>query len=44
MGRDRVGLCIDHPFFSYDDWAIGVTPMKGGIPASVRDLDSLFPL
>jgi glutamate-1-semialdehyde 2,1-aminomutase len=41
-GRDRVGLCIDHPFFSYDDWAIGVTPMKGGIPAVVRDLTVCF--
>jgi len=41
-GRDRIGLCIDHPFFSYDDWAIGVTPMKGGIPKVVRDLTVTF--
>jgi glutamate-1-semialdehyde 2,1-aminomutase len=31
-------LCIDHPFFSYDDWAIAVTPMRAGIPKAVQDL------
>jgi glutamate-1-semialdehyde 2,1-aminomutase len=37
-GRDMIGLCIDHPFFSYDDWAIAVTPMRAGIPQAVQDL------
>jgi glutamate-1-semialdehyde 2,1-aminomutase len=37
-GRDLIGLCIDHPFFSYDDWAIAVTPMRAGIPKAVQDL------
>jgi glutamate-1-semialdehyde 2,1-aminomutase len=41
-GRDLVGLCIDHPFFSYDDWAIAVTPMSGGIPKAVSDLTVTF--
>jgi glutamate-1-semialdehyde 2,1-aminomutase len=25
-GRDLIARCIDHPFFSYDDWFIGSTP------------------
>ena len=25
-GRDLVALCVDHPFFSYDDWAMVATP------------------
>ncbi len=35
-GRDMVALCADHPFFSYDDWAICTTPMDAGVPASTR--------
>ena len=31
-GRDMVALCKDHPFFSYDDWFIGSTPLTLGIP------------
>lgn len=31
-GRDKVARCIDHPFFSYDDWFIASTPIKKGIP------------
>jgi glutamate-1-semialdehyde 2,1-aminomutase len=34
-GRDLVALCADHPFFSYDDWAICTTPMNAGIPKDV---------
>jgi glutamate-1-semialdehyde 2,1-aminomutase len=41
-GRDLIGLCVDHPFFSYDDWAICVTPMKSGIPKAVQDLTVTF--
>ena len=37
-GRDAVGVCVDQPFFSVDDWFIGTTPMHAGIPAAVRDL------
>jgi glutamate-1-semialdehyde 2,1-aminomutase len=37
-GRELVALCKDHPFFSYNDWFIGTTPMRAGIPESaVRD-------
>jgi glutamate-1-semialdehyde 2,1-aminomutase len=41
-GRDLVGVCIDHPFFSYDDWAISVTPMSSGIPKAVSELTVTF--
>ena len=41
-GRDRVAICGDHPFFSYDGWFIGTTPMKAGIPEAVRELVSTF--
>jgi glutamate-1-semialdehyde 2,1-aminomutase len=41
-GRDRVALCIDHPFFSYDDWAMVATPVRGGIPAGVEEQTSTF--
>ena len=32
----------DHPFFSYDDWAIAVTPCNAGIPQVVRNLTVTF--
>lgn len=35
-GRDYIGICSDHPFFSVSDWFIGTTPMPGGIPQWVR--------
>jgi glutamate-1-semialdehyde 2,1-aminomutase len=41
-GRDLVAFCGDHPFFSYDDWFIGKTPMNAGIPRSVSDLSLSF--
>lgn len=31
-GRDQVAYCMDHPFFSYNDWFIGTTSLIGGIP------------
>ncbi|MBK5222596.1 MAG: glutamate-1-semialdehyde 2,1-aminomutase [Acidimicrobiia bacterium] len=37
-GRDLVGICVDHPFFSYDDWFIGTTTMDGGIPPAASEL------
>ena len=41
-GRDLVAFCVDHPFFSYDDWFIGKTPMKAGIPQAIADLSLTF--
>lgn len=37
-GRELVARPIDHPFYSYDDWFIGSTDVKRGIPAGVEDL------
>jgi glutamate-1-semialdehyde 2,1-aminomutase len=41
-GRDMVGICSDHPFFSTDDWFIGTTAMNAGIPQALRDLTVSF--
>lgn len=41
-GRDMVAICADHPFFSYNDWFIGASPMPAGIPAAVRALTVKF--
>ena len=42
-GRDMVALCQNHPFFSYDDWAMAVTPLDAGIPRATADLTLSFP-
>ena len=31
-GRKYIARCAQHPFFSYDDWFIGDTALKRGIP------------
>lgn len=41
-GRDMVGICVDHPFFSVDDWFIGASPMNAGIPQTIQDLTVSF--
>ncbi|CAN5362085.1 glutamate-1-semialdehyde 2,1-aminomutase [soil metagenome] len=41
-GRDMIGVCADHPFFSSGDWFIGRTAMNSGIPQSVRKLTVNF--
>jgi glutamate-1-semialdehyde 2,1-aminomutase len=41
-GRDRVAICREHPFYSYDDWAIVATGMTAGIPAGVEELTLTF--
>lgn len=41
-GRDLVALCSDHPFYSYDDWAICTTPMDSGIPLATTRLTLTF--
>ena len=41
-GREMVAYCSDHPFFSYNDWFIGTTPMDAGIPGNVRALSAAF--
>lgn len=34
--RSLVAVCAQHPFFSYDDWFIGSTVMKRGVPGDLR--------
>lgn len=41
-GRNLVAICSDHPFFSYDDWFIGTTPMSKGIPSETSNLTKTF--
>jgi glutamate-1-semialdehyde 2,1-aminomutase len=41
-GRNMVGICADHPFFSVDDWFICTTPMNSGIPNVMQNLVSTF--
>jgi glutamate-1-semialdehyde 2,1-aminomutase len=41
-GRDMVAVCADHPFFSYNDWFMGTTPVDAGIPKVIKDLTVTF--
>lgn len=41
-GRDMVGICAEHPFFSVDDWFICTTPMNSGIPGIMQNLVATF--
>ncbi|MGB3755552.1 MAG: glutamate-1-semialdehyde 2,1-aminomutase [Rivularia sp. (in: cyanobacteria)] len=40
--RDMVAICGNHPFFSYNDWYIGSTPISAGIPQVIQDLTVKF--
>jgi len=41
-GRDLVARCAQHPFFSFDDWFIGSTPITRGIPARTIEQTKTF--
>lgn len=41
-GRELVARCAEHAFFSYDDWFIGSTPPKRGIPQETIEKTKLF--
>ncbi len=41
-GRPYIARCADHPFFSYDDWFIGDTPLTLGIPEQHASLTLNF--
>lgn len=41
-GRDLVARCAEHPFFSYDDWFIGSTPITRGIPQETIEKTKTF--
>lgn len=40
--RKYVAFPKEHPFFSYDDWFIGSTPMERGIPGENKSLSLRF--
>lgn len=41
-GRRYVCIPKQHPFFSFDDWFIGTTPLTRGIPAENADSTLIF--
>ncbi len=41
-GRDLVAVPRQHPFFSFDDWFIGSTVVKRGVPRQLADLTLPF--
>ena len=41
-GREMIGACSSHPFFSVHDWFIGTTAMAGGIPETIKRLTAKF--
>jgi glutamate-1-semialdehyde 2,1-aminomutase len=41
-GRTLVARCAEQPFFSYDDWFIGSTPVKRGIPENIIEQTKVF--
>lgn len=41
-GRDMVARCAEQPFFSYDDWFIGSTPLTRGIPQETIEKTKMF--
>jgi glutamate-1-semialdehyde 2,1-aminomutase len=40
--RKYVAICAEHPFFTFDDWFIGTTPMDKGIPEENKNLSLKF--
>ena len=40
--RDKVAVCAEHPFFSYDDWFIGTTRCPAGIPDYIKEYTTRF--
>lgn len=40
--RELIARCAEHPFFSYDDWFIGSTPITRGIPEEAISNTKLF--
>lgn len=41
-GRSIVAYCKSHPFFSYNDWFIGTTAVRGGIPSGAVEMSRGF--
>lgn len=36
-GRTLIARCLEHPFFSYDDWFIGSTVVTRGVPQNIQN-------
>lgn len=41
-GKKYVARCRQQPFFSFDDWFIGTTPVKRGVPEQHASLTLMF--
>jgi glutamate-1-semialdehyde 2,1-aminomutase len=41
-GRKYIARCSQHPFFSFDDWFIGNTEIKKGVPNEIQKLTLSF--
>jgi glutamate-1-semialdehyde 2,1-aminomutase len=41
-GRPLIAACKDNPFYSFDDWWIGVTPNNSGIPDNFSAMTLTF--
>lgn len=41
-GRELVARCAEQPFFSFDDWFIGSTPLTRGIPQETIEKTKMF--
>ncbi len=41
-GRDKLVLCSESPFLSYDDWFMGTTGIDTGIPDAIKALTLTF--
>ena len=41
-GKKYIARCSQHPFFSFDDWFIGNTSIKKGVPSEVQKLTLEF--
>lgn len=41
-GRNRVAICREHNFFSFDDWFIVTTPCDAGIPENTKKMTTFF--
>lgn len=41
-GKKIIIRCFDHPFFSFDDWFVGSTIVKKGVPEEISNLTKTF--
>ena len=41
-GKKIIIRCFDHPFFSFDDWFVGSTPVVKGVPEEISNLTKTF--